>query len=82
VKIGEKVRKFRQQVKLSQGRFAAAIGMSQAFVSLLETGAIRPSAAVVTRIENAMKIIREAERAADDARKRVFAEARGSSDRG
>ncbi len=70
--IGERIRRFRGEIRWSQSRFAVTVGISQVFVSCLERGAVQPSKELVARIEKAMKIIRDSERAADEARKRVL----------
>ncbi len=42
--IGERILRFRNEVRWSQGRFGAAIGVSQRLVSLWELGIAKPNA--------------------------------------
>jgi predicted transcriptional regulator len=78
--IGEKLRLFRSQYRYPQGRFAGLVGVSQPYISALENGTVKPNKELVARINKAMKIIRESERAASEARNRVLAgEADGQS---
>lgn len=70
--IGQRLRKFRNEFRYSQGRFAAAIGISQPMISAIESGTARPSDEIKSRIEQAISIITLAEKAASKERERIL----------
>lgn len=66
------IRKFRHEVHWSQSKFAVALGVSQGLVSLWELGYLKPTADQSTEIDRVMKIVRDAEHAANQARQNVL----------
>lgn len=71
--IGKRLKKFRQQYRYSQGRFAVLVGVTQPYLSALENETAQPSKELIARIEKAILIVAEAEKAATEARTRVLA---------
>jgi transcriptional regulator with XRE-family HTH domain len=73
--IGKRVKKFRMkgEIRCSQARFAALIGVSQPYVSALENETVQPSKNLLRRIEKTMNILAESEKAATEARNRTLA---------
>jgi transcriptional regulator with XRE-family HTH domain len=71
--IGEEIRKFRYELRRSQGQFGVMVGKSQRLISMWECGLAKPNAEMTAKIRRVMKIVRDAERAADEAWCRVLA---------
>jgi transcriptional regulator with XRE-family HTH domain len=57
MKLGDKIRKSREECGLTQGQLARAADVSQGYLSQLENGDVKnPSAAVLLRVATAMRV--------------------------
>lgn len=57
MKLGDKIRKLREEYGLTQGQLAGGASVSQGYLSQLENGDVKnPSAAVLLRVAQAMHI--------------------------
>ena len=57
MKLGDRIRKLRDQCELTQGRLAQSSSVSQGYLSQLENGEVKnPSAAVLLRVAQAMNV--------------------------
>jgi transcriptional regulator with XRE-family HTH domain len=57
MKLGDKIRKLREQYGLTQGQLAGGASVSQGYLSQLENGDVKnPSASVLLRVAQAMRI--------------------------
>jgi transcriptional regulator with XRE-family HTH domain len=57
MKLGDKIRQLRDELRLTQGQRAAGSSVSQGYLSQLENGEVKnPSAAVLLRVAQAMHI--------------------------
>ena len=51
-KIGDKIRKYRMSIKMTQAEFAARLGVTGASVSAYENGTRQPSYYILVKIAN------------------------------
>ena len=57
MKLGDRIRKLRDECELTQGRLAQSSSVSQGYLSQLENGEVKnPSAAVLLRVAQAMNV--------------------------
>ena len=57
MKLGDRIRKLRDDCELTQGRLAQSSSVSQGYLSQLENGEVKnPSAAVLLRVAQAMNV--------------------------
>jgi len=57
MKLGDKIRKLREEYSLTQGQLAGGASVSQGYLSQLENGDVKnPSAAVLLRVAQAMHV--------------------------
>src|SRR6266508_3736199 len=57
MKLGDRIRELRDELRLTQGQLASGSSVSQGYLSQLENGAVKnPSAAVLLRVAQAMGI--------------------------
>lgn len=57
MKLGDKIRRLREESGLTQGQLAASSSVSQGYLSQLENGEVKnPSAAVLLRVAQAMHV--------------------------
>jgi transcriptional regulator with XRE-family HTH domain len=57
MKLGDRIRELREQIRLTQGQLAQTSSVSQGYLSQLENGEVKnPSAAVLLRVAQAMHV--------------------------
>lgn len=56
VAFGNRLKRFRGQVKLTQEELAEKIGLSRDFIALLETGRRRPSVKTIQKLSKALHV--------------------------